>query len=78
MSWLRVKLGCWLLGPLIRAEFHRTVALEVEDARAEKGNAIYWRGRRTAVERLWRGLCTREDHVHPDAGSGPARRGLFR
>lgn len=55
MSWLRVKVGCWLLGPLLRAEI-RNAGERVDSA---TGLTEYWHGRRTGALRIYQALVTR-------------------
>ena len=58
MSWLRVKVGCWLLGPLLRAEFRNATA-----GTEENPGSDYWKGCRTGVLRIYQALVTRDEHL---------------
>jgi hypothetical protein len=52
------KVGCWLLGPLLRAEFR----LADRQAKRQPGD-LYWTGRRTGALRIYQALNTREGHL---------------
>lgn len=58
MSRLRVKLGAWLLGPLLRREI-RLAYTRVEEV-PEKQD--YWMGRMTGATRIYRALTTRDEY----------------
>jgi hypothetical protein len=55
MSWLRVKVGCWLLGPLLREEIRLASSQDQGDR--------YWRGRRTGALRIYQALVTRDELI---------------
>jgi hypothetical protein len=57
MSFLRVKLGVWLLGPLLREE----IRLVQRGMNANPDRNMYWKGRLTATLRIYQALSTRED-----------------
>jgi hypothetical protein len=59
MSWLRVKVGCWLLGPLLRAEIRMT-SMRIDSL---THRSTYWEGRRTGALRIYQALVTRDEHL---------------
>jgi hypothetical protein len=59
MSWLRVKIGCWLLGPLLREEMRLASHGRRDNPRQER----YWLGRFTGALRVYNALATRDGHL---------------